>query len=452
MRRIEVFDAFNRNTQQVSMSIAQTVLPFKLSVTEDTLTPHAGLALVGEWLGAVGLAGLIDRELPKPGSAAGYKPSSFVEPLVLMLHGGGRTLEDLRGLRHDTGLLRVLGKGDIPSSDAAGDWLRRTGNCGMEGLHKVNRSVLRRLLNRAACCGYTLDIDATQIVAEKREAHYTYKGEKGYMPMVGHLAENGLIIGSEFREGNAAPAARNLEFMQACEANLPGGKRIAAVRADSAAYQACIFNWCEATGKTFAIGADQDAAVKAAIRDIPASIWTKFNDGEIAETVHCMNKTDKAFRLIVLRRPQEQDLFDKTKEPYRYHAIASNRENEDALATMQWYARRGETSENRIKDLKIGFNMEHMPCGTLAANAAFFAIGVLAYNLYAGFRCIALGEGWARSQVQTVRWRLYQTAGKIVRHGRQVILKVSTAACALFAAIRERCARFLQEGGEAQVT
>jgi hypothetical protein len=31
---------------------------------------------------------------------------------------------------------------------------------------------------------------------------------------------------------------------------------------------------------------------------------------EIAETVHCMNKTDKAFRLIVLRRPREQDLFE----------------------------------------------------------------------------------------------------------------------------------------------
>ena len=68
---------------------------------------------------------------------------------------------------------------------------------------------------------YTLDIDATQIVAQKREAHYTYKGEKGYMPMVGHITELGLVIGYEFREGNAAPAAGNLEFVQACERNMP---------------------------------------------------------------------------------------------------------------------------------------------------------------------------------------------------------------------------------------
>ena len=50
--------------------------------------------------------------------------------------------------------------------------------------------------------------------------------------------------------------------------------------------------------------------MKAAIAGIPESDWKTFRDGEIAETSHCMNKTDKAFRLIVLRRPREQDLFE----------------------------------------------------------------------------------------------------------------------------------------------
>ncbi len=59
-----------------------------------------------------------------------------------------------------------------------------------------------------------MDIDATQIVAEKEETKIAYKGERGYMPIVGHLAENGLIIGEEFREGNEAPGASNLEFIE----------------------------------------------------------------------------------------------------------------------------------------------------------------------------------------------------------------------------------------------
>jgi hypothetical protein len=69
------------------------------------------------------------------------------------------------------------------------------------------------------------------------------------------------------------------------------------------------------------------------------------------------------------------------------------------------------------------------------------------YNLYMGFRGIALCEGWERSQVQIVRWRLFQTAGAIVRHGRQVFLKISAAMLDMCSAIRERCARFMQEEG-----
>jgi hypothetical protein len=154
-----------------------------------------------------------------------------------------------------------------------------------------------------------------------------------------------------------------------------------------------------------------------------------------------MNKTKKAFRLIVMRRPCDQDLFEE-KSPYRYHAIASNRENEDAKATMEWYCKRGDASENRIKDLKIGFGMEYMPCGTFVANAVFFAIGVLTYNLYLGFRGAALGSGWEHAQVQTKRWRLFQT-----RHGRQMFLKISAAMLEMFAAIRERCTRVMRDGG-----
>ena len=431
--------------------IPQTVLPFKLAATDESLTAHAGLALFGEYLGACGMASLINQELPAPGSAKGYKPSEFVLPMLLTLHGGGRTLEDMRTVRNDTGLLMIL-KMVVPSSDAVGDWLRRTGDKGLNGMQRMNRGVARRMIRRDDRTDYTADIDASQIVAEKRTAQWTYKNVQGYMPMIGTLAENGLVIGCEFREGNAAPSGENLEFLQQCEANMPKGKRIAAVRADSAAYQAAIFNWCEDTGKVFAIGADQDSAVQAAIKQIPEKDWVPFQDGEIAETVHTMNKTKKSFRLIVKRRAQEQDLFDPTKAPYRYHTIASNRADEDASTTATWYAQRGDASENRIKDLKIGFGMEYMPCGTFLANAAFFAIGVLAHNLFIGFRRMVSGETWKSLQVQTVRWRLYQTAGKIVRHSRQFILKISAEALDLFTAIRERCARLWQEGAFAYET
>src|SRR5271168_910708 len=180
------------------MRASQTVLPFKLTASDESLTAHAGLVLFDEYLGAMGIAGLINHELPGAGSAAGYDPSAHVAPLVLMLAGGGRTLEDLRVLRRDDGLRCVVGLDEMPSSDASGDWMRRMGaneSGGLAGLQRVNRCVFRRLLRADERTDFTLDIDATQIVAEKREARYSYKGQKGYMPMVGHIAENSLANG-----------------------------------------------------------------------------------------------------------------------------------------------------------------------------------------------------------------------------------------------------------------
>jgi hypothetical protein len=75
-------------------------------------------------------------------------------------------------------------------------------NGGLAGLEHVNRKLLKRAMKHDGFAGYTLDIDATGIEAEKQSAKMTYKGFTGYMPIVGHLAENGFMVGDEFREGN----------------------------------------------------------------------------------------------------------------------------------------------------------------------------------------------------------------------------------------------------------
>jgi len=423
--------------------IRQTILPFKLEMTRDIITPHAGLALMGEFAVGLKLLKSVDSYLPKPKSGAGYKPSEYIFPLILMLNGGGRSLEDTRQIRADEGLKEILPLERIPSSDAFGDWLRAMGvNGGLYGLEKVNRRLLKRGMKYDGIKAYTLDIDATGIVAEKESAKMTYKGFKGYMPIVGHIAENGLVLGDEFREGNVPPATRNLAFIKHCIRQMPKGKVIKFLRSDSAAYQADIINYCEQEGIKFAIGADLDEAVLAAIRTISNKDWAPYKNGYIAETIHSMNKTKEAFRLIVIRRPYQGDIFAQEDVSVKYTVIATNR-MESAEDVVRWYNQRGECSENRIKELKIGFGMERMPCGQFEANAVFFRIGILAYNLYRLFILKTLSTSWHRHQVQTVRWRLYQIAGKVVFHGGQVFLKVRRGLCQLFDDIRLRIWEFV---------
>ena len=128
--------------------MAQRVLPFKLENTTDTITAHAGLVMFGEFIHAMELSRQINNVLPKPGSPRGYEPARFIEPLILMLNGGGRSLEDIRQIKRDKGLLDLLCIDAVPSPDATGDWLRRMGtHHGLAGLGKVNKAYIRRALN-----------------------------------------------------------------------------------------------------------------------------------------------------------------------------------------------------------------------------------------------------------------------------------------------------------------
>jgi len=416
--------------------MTQTVLPFKLEKTSERLTAHAGLVLAGEYMQALKLTQMINTHMPTAKSSVGYASSDYIQPLILMLLGGGQSIADMRVIKKDESLQKLLKINVIPSESAIGDWLLRQGkNGGLEGLESVQRDLILMALSNESQTHYTLDIDATQIVSHKDSAAYTYKGEKGYMPMVGHIAENGLVIGDDFRSGNSAPASENFEFKKYCESQLPKGKRFASFRADSAAYQADIINHCEENNQYFVIGASMDQAVKQAVLSIAEDQWIKYRDREIAETVHSMNKTNKAFRLIVTRKARQQDLFEEDEDVYFYHAIASNK-TETAADVKDWYCQRGETSENKIKELKLGIGMDRMPCGSEEGNALFFRIGVLAYNVSIMFKSDVLPEKWQRYQIKTVRWQLFQVAGKVVTGARYLKLKISETYLALFEQIR----------------
>ena len=64
---------------------------------------------------------------------------------MLMLNGGGRSLEDTRQIRMDEGMGEILPLERIPSSDACGDWLRGMGaSGGLSGLEKATRRLLKR--------------------------------------------------------------------------------------------------------------------------------------------------------------------------------------------------------------------------------------------------------------------------------------------------------------------
>jgi len=160
-----------------------------------------------------------------------------------------------------------------------------------------------------------------------------------------------------------------------------------------------------------------------------------------------MGEADNAFRMIVVKKNITPVLpgiavylSKETKEQMHkemYYTIATNDFELSAKEILALHRQRGETSENKIKELKNGFNMSYLPTSNFEANAFYFAIGVLAHNLFLLFKLI-LNKTMQHHTVKTIRYKLYHIAGKVIYHARQITLKVNEQFIQLLQDIRKK--------------
>ena len=284
-------------------------------------------------------------------------------------------------------------------------------------------------------------IDATEIIANKVCAKWTYNKNKGYMPMVGHIAETGQIVACDFRGGNTPPASENYDFILQCKKSLPNGCFIQNLRIDAAGYQSKIIQYCDDNNIQYAIRAKTNGTLKAQIEGINDEDWEEFVDkggrpvkGQSTyRTSHCIGDYKKPFTLIIQRKEikgqSELDLIvddegnEIKKGGYIYRSIVTNKDKKTNSEIIHWYNQRGEDSENRIKELKRDFGGDVLPCTDFKANALYFLITALSYSVFALMRQL-LPEEMAQHRAVTIRWRLYGIAAKVVKTGRQVYVKM----------------------------
>ena len=417
------------------------ILPYKLDTTNDLLTSRAGLLTVAQVMDSLMLAERIDKHFPLPKSNRGFRPSEFIKTFILMQHEGSFHLDDVRHLQEDEALRTVLNLSKLPKATTLGDWLRRMGGQPqiIESWVKVNQAVLQSALHH--CKKVTLDIDATEIVSHKTDAQWTYNKNKGFMPMVGHIAEAGQVVAVDFRQGNVPPAKDNLGFIKQCQQSLPKGCTVNALRIDAAGYQTSIIKYCDAEGIEYAIRAKTCAAMRAQIEAIKDNDWkpllnrqgNAIADQDTYRTSHCIGDYGKAFTLVIQRKAiQGQTALDLDSPNdveainsggYIYRAIATNRDELSDSQLVHWYNQRAEDSENRIKELKLDFGGDTLPCSDFQANALYFLISALSYNIFALMGKL-LPEELAHHRATTVRWRLYAMAAKVVKTGRQLFVKL----------------------------
>ena len=66
-----------------------------------------------------------------------------------------------------------------------------------------------------------------------------------------------------------------------------------------------------------------------------------------------------------------------------------------------------------------------MPSRLFGANAAWWAIAVLAFNLNSAMKRLVLGREWVSRRLKAVRFTLIALPGRVVRHARRLILRLA---------------------------
>lgn len=412
--------------------IRQNIQNFKLgSLHRTKVTASSGLALLMTFAKDIGMSKQLDLRFSHLKlRQRGYSVSAKILSFLQMIIKGGDRLSDIDLLRADPGLLSLLRMDGVPRPNTLADLARRfrrreihrLAECGMR---LVVRALLARKVRRVV-----LDVDSTLVESGVRIAERTYEGFRGFNPLLGMVRGGGmsLVAFSVFRPGNAAPQSHNLSLVRKIHRyllkHLPQVEVL--LRSDSAAYNYRLMRYCDQEGMGFVIAGRESEVIFQIIQGI--GHWEKLRGGrgneEVGEGLHFIGpeKEGAAYRLIVVRKRNDQRaLFPEFEYTYRLYVTNTDWNRHKVV---RFYRKRGD-AENVIRELKEGYAADHILSENFLANAVFFQLQLLAYNLVEVFKYAHLERSWWRLRIKQLRYRLLNIAGVVARHARRTVLRLS---------------------------
>ena len=404
----------------------------QITFDDHRLVNNAGLLLPATLALNLGLRQLVDHHLDL-GDAPGAGERGRQDDDPDRLCAGGRRLHRRRrcvARRRNGRCSRLL---KAPST--LGTFLRSFRWGHVRQLDRVSRELLARAWAAGAGPGdapFTIDLDSTICetygLAKEGARHHGYTGQRGYHPLLAVAAGTGDVLMARLREGRANTARGAAHFLRETVGRVrhAGATGQLTMRADSGFYTHGVVSVCRKTKVRFSITIRQRASLRNLIEAIPEDAWTPIpywmeGAADVAETAYTPfgSKPYAApVRLIVRRVKPAPGSQLALFASYSYHGFITDRDG-DTLDLEADHRRHAEI-ENAIRDLKYGVGLNHLPSGRFAANAAWLAVQVMAYNLARWTARIGLGEQIVTTK--TLRRRFFSLAGRLTRKARRLTL------------------------------
>ncbi len=483
--------------------MAQGVLPFKYEeeASRVGMTALGGLPLYLDLAQVAGLSKSIAEHVGVRAGEQGWTDSEVVLSLVLLNLAGGECVDDLGIVEADEGFCRILRRVQLhglkrkerrqlerrwrkerrrsvpsPSAvfrylwafhDAEQEGLRQVGkafipapNEHLRGFGRVNREFLAFVQSNSAQPTATLDMDATLVETRKAEALYCYKGFKSYQPLNTWWAEQGVIVHSEFRDGNVPAGYEQVRVLKEALRCLPEGVEQVRLRSDTAGYQHDLLSYCEVGederfGRIeFAIGCDVTEEFKRAVAGVEELEWSplkKMVQGREVETgtqwaevcfvpnAIAHSKKGPEYRYVATRRLIDEQLslpgMDEDRQypfpsmgmegkKYKVFGYVTNMDW-DGAELIPWLYKRCGNSEQAHGVMKDDLAGGKLPSKYFGQNAAWWWIMILALNLNAAMKSLVLGRRWIAKRMKAIRFALIHVPARVLERSRYLLVRLA---------------------------
>ena len=427
--------------------------PITVRQLDYDLTPVAGLALVGHHLKRLEpVFKRIDQALAV---RTGARTSDVLRSYLGLLVQGKSDFEAIESFRDDRFFRQALGIAKVPACVT----LRQRMDANAAALFDHTPALIETLLARARAdygllpCGWLpLDIDTFAMDnggTAKEGVGRTYAGVDGYCPLAAYLGAHGFCLELALRPGvqhSASETQYNFENVipMAQRLSAAGPKAPILARLDAGFDSARLMRELESRNAPDRVAVDwlirwnprcTDAAEAAAQRDAAGASWESPREGKRVTTWEEPVQVEGIARPVrrVLRLSERtidakgQHLIERqlTLEGWTT-SLSADRFN--AAEVIALYADHG-THEQFHSEFKTDMDLTRLPSGRFDTNYLVCALAALAMNILrllgqAGLHGpdAPVRHAAKRRRIRTVMQELVYRAGRLIEHGRQLIL------------------------------
>ena len=270
--------------------------------------------------------------------------------------------------------------------------------------------------------------------------------------------EQKIVLYSEFRDGNVSENFELLRVLKESLAKLPAGVTRVYLRADTVGYQEKLLRYC-AEGEheqfkkiEFPISTKVTQGFKEAALVLPDKAWhniVKVDDqGNVVKTDQqfaevCFvpdwavkNKLSCDYRYLAigekmapLKAKQSVDklpfqTISIEKERYKIFGVVTNR-SMPGNELIQWHRQRCGDSEKVHSVEKSELAGGQLPSGLFGANAAWWQIMILAFNLNQLMKHLVMPQELKSKGLKGLRFHIIGIAGRVIKHARSWVIRLS---------------------------